>query len=135
MRRNMSNNELQNESGNNSHLLDPEDFVMSNTSMSMHTSMVQGAETERANILKDSHVTLLEDSTVVQDNDDARVSITKQNHDIINRQLGSNTNKLNDDTPLMRRELDDEERQKYRSQKSGSKDFSMCFDNLQVDSK
>ena len=35
----------------------------------------------------------------------------------------------------MRRELDDEERQKYRSQKSGSKDFSMCFDNLQVDSK
>jgi len=30
-------NELQNYSINNSHLLDPEDFVMSNTSMSLHT--------------------------------------------------------------------------------------------------
>jgi len=30
-------NELQNSSINNSHLLDPEDFVMSNTSMSLHT--------------------------------------------------------------------------------------------------
>ena len=58
---------------------------MSNTSMSMHTSMVQGAETERANMLKDSHITLHEDSTVVHENDDPRVSITKQNHAIINR--------------------------------------------------
>ena len=82
----MSNNELQNESGNNSHLLDPEDFVMSNTSMSMHTqSMVQGTDTERAHMLKDSGVTLHEDSTVVHDNDDARVSMTKQNHEILNR--------------------------------------------------
>ena len=36
----MSNNELQNESGNNSHLLDPEDFVMSSASVSMQNDSV-----------------------------------------------------------------------------------------------
>ena len=112
---------------------------MSNTSMSMHTqSMVQGTDTERAHMLKDSGVTLHEDSTVVHDNDDARVSMTKQNHEILNRQLASNNNYIaqfcDDDTPLMRRELDeDDERQKYRSHQSGKQEFIMCRDTLQVE--
>ena len=98
---------------------------MSNTSMSMHTqSMVQGTDTERgANILKDSGVTLQgedDSSTVVHENDDdcddSRVSMTKQNQEILNRQLGSGGKQFNNefgeaDTPLLRQDLTGEVRQ------------------------
>ena len=59
LRRQVSNNELQNSLIDNSNLLDPDDFVMSNTSMSLNTqSQVLGADTDRGNILKDSGMTL-----------------------------------------------------------------------------
>ena len=58
---------------------------MSNTSMSLHTqSQVLGADTERGNHLKDSNMTLAEDSTMLNDNDDPKLS-SKQNHEILNR--------------------------------------------------
>ena len=53
--------------------------------------MVQGTDTERgANILKDSGVTLHEDSTVVHENEDdddedSRISMNQQNQEILNR--------------------------------------------------
>ena len=93
---------------------------MSNTSMSMHTqSMVQGTDTERgANILKDSGVTLQEDSTVVHDDnenddEDSRISMTKQNQEILTRQLGSGAKHEfsgEADTPLLRQDLTGEVR-------------------------
>ena len=93
---------------------------MSNTSMSMHTqSMVQGTDTERgANILKDSGVTLQEDSTVVHDDnendgEDSRISMNKQNQEILTRQLGSGAKyefSGEADTPLLRQDLTGEVR-------------------------
>ena len=73
----------------NSNLLDPDDFVMSNTSVSLHTqSQVLGADTSRGNILKDSGLTLQEDSTVLKEqDDDTRVPMSQQNHEILNRQI------------------------------------------------
>ena len=58
--------------------------------MSLHTqSQVLGADTSRGNILKDSGLTLQEDSTVLneQDHDDSRGPMSKQNHEILNRQI------------------------------------------------
>ena len=51
----------------------------------MHTqSMVQGADTDRVNMLKDSGTTLHEDSSVVHEND---VSMGEQGREILTRQL------------------------------------------------
>ena len=51
---------------------------MSNTSMSLaNQSQVYGAETDRANILKESGLTLHEDSTVVNDQDDPKIPMNK----------------------------------------------------------
>jgi hypothetical protein len=101
MRRQVSqNNELQNSSINNSHLLDPEDFVMSNTSMSLHTqSYVLGVDTERGNVLKDSGHTLHEDSSMLYDNEEPRIPINAH-------PLQSNYDHrldFNDDTPQQHR--------------------------------
>ena len=59
---------------------------MSNTSMSLHTqSQVMALDTDRQNILKDSAMTLHEDSTVFNEKEGERVSISKQNNEILNR--------------------------------------------------
>ena len=100
LRREASNNELHNSSMlNKSNELDPEDFVMSNTSMSLHTqSQVLGLDTDRGhNVLKDSGITLQEDSTFIAD--DSKGLMNKQNHEILNRQLTSAL----PDTPLLPR--------------------------------
>ena len=61
---------------------------MSNTSMSLHTqSQVMALDTDRQNILKDSAMTLHEDSTVFNEKEGERVSISKQNNEILNRQV------------------------------------------------
>ena len=62
---------------------------MSNTSLSLHTqSQVLAADTSRGNILKDSGLSLQEDSTVFKEqDDDTRVPISQQNHEILNRQV------------------------------------------------
>ena len=61
---------------------------MSNTSMSLHTqSQVMALDTDRQNILKDSAMTLQEDSTVFNEKEGERVSISKQNNEILNRQV------------------------------------------------
>lgn len=73
-------------------------------------------------MLKDSIITNLEDSTVVHENDDVRIPLGKQNHEILNRQVTQNyRNDFGGDTPLMLNEL------------GNRKDFIMCKDNLQVD--
>lgn len=92
MRRQVSNSELQNSSLiDNSNLLDPDDFVMSNTSMSLHTqSQVLGVDTSRGNILKESGMSLQEDSTVFNEKDDEQKGapiMNKQNHEILTRQV------------------------------------------------
>ena len=61
---------------------------MSNTSMSLHTqSQVMALDTDRQNVLKDSAMTLQEDSTVFNEKEGERVSISKQNNEILNRQV------------------------------------------------
>lgn len=119
LRRNGSSNALQNDSNNLSGLLDPEDFVMSNTSMSMHTqSMVQGAETDRvANVLKNSAVTFFEDSVVqydrdqsgqqLEEGDEEETMIGRGNHEVVNRSVKPHSLWAapgEADTPLLRRE-------------------------------
>ena len=44
-------------------------------------------DTDRQNILKDSAMTLHEDSTVFNEKEGERVSISKQNNEILNRQV------------------------------------------------
>ena len=86
-----------NSSINNSGLLDSEEFVMSNTSMSLHTmSQVQGIDTDRGNILKDSGITLQEDSTLLNDVDDPKISMGFQHHEVLKRQVRPD---YNDETP------------------------------------
>ena len=56
--------------------------------MSLHTqSQVMALDTDRQNILKDSAMTLHEDSTVFNEKEGERVSISKQNNEILNRQV------------------------------------------------
>ena len=64
-------------------------------------SQVQGIDTDRGNILKDSGFTLQEDSTLLNDVDDPKISMGLQHHEVLKRQVRPD---LCDDTPLQRRD-------------------------------
>jgi len=44
--------------------------------------MVLGADTERGNVLKDSGITLHEDSTMINERDEARIPLSGIQHEI-----------------------------------------------------
>jgi len=47
--------------------------------------MVLGAETDRGNVLKDSAITLHEDSTMINERDEPRIPLSAQQHEIFHR--------------------------------------------------
>ena len=47
-------------------------------------SQVQGIDTDRGNILKDSGFTLQEDSTLLNDVDDPKIPMGLQHHEVLN---------------------------------------------------
>ena len=48
-------------------------------------SQVQGIDTDRGNILKDSGFTLQEDSTLLNDVDDPKIPMGLQHHEVLKR--------------------------------------------------